>query len=82
MTATPASKRVLIRLDDLQASLGDVMTRINRLEEAVRAIVNVGQEHTNDILAVAQKHSDAIKLHGTLIQDLARRIEALERSDG
>ena len=41
MTATQASKRVLMRLDDLQASLGDMMTRVNRLEEAVRTMVAV-----------------------------------------
>ena len=68
---TPASERILMRFDDIQASLGAVMVDIKQLEEAVRTIMDVGQEH-----------SDAIKLHGNLIQDLTNRIEALERSDG
>ena len=60
-----------MRIDDLQASLGDVMTRVNRLEEAVRTMVDS-----------AQDLSDSIRLGGTLLQDLTNRVEALERSDG
>ena len=68
---TPASERILMRIDDLQASLGDVMTRVNRLEEAVRTMVDD-----------AQVLGDSIRLGGSIIQDLTKRVEALERSDG
>lgn len=65
-----ASDRTPRRLDDLQASLGDVMTRINRLEGVVRLVSNI-----------CDAHIDAIKLHGNLIQDLTKRVNALGRND-
>ena len=71
MSKAQASDRIYRRLDDLQASLGDVMTRVNCLEEAARTECDIGQDHR-----------DAIKLHGTLIKELTKRVEALERNDG
>ena len=71
MSKTQASDRIYRRLNDLQASLGDVMTRINCLEEAVRTIVDGGNARTASIRLI----SDAI-------ESLTKRVEALERSDG
>ena len=42
---TPASERILMRFNDLQASLGAVMVDIKQLEEAVRTMVELGDDH-------------------------------------